>query len=146
MRHEGVFDEELAFAVGLAVRAGEVAMSYFRASGVEARLKGDGSPVTRADEEAEALIRSAIEQRYPRDGVLGEEGGERRGRGGDGRRRWGIDPIGGRRGFAAGGARGWGVGGGGGGGESGVGAGERGAGGGWCVGGDVWGGRGGGGG
>lgn len=102
MRHAGVFDEELAFAVGLAVRAGEVAMSYFRASGVEARLKGDGSPVTRADEEAEAVIRSAIEQRYPRDGVLGEEGGERSGREGDGRRRWVIDPIDGTRSFAAG--------------------------------------------
>lgn len=78
-------------------------MSYFRPSGVEARLKGDGSPVTRADEEAERVIRAAIAERFPADEILGEEFGLVEGRGG-GRagRRWVVDPIDGTRSFAAG--------------------------------------------
>ncbi len=81
-------------------------MSYFRPSGVEARLKGDGSPVTRADEEAERVIRAAIAERFPADEILGEEFGLVEGRGGRGGgrsgRRWVVDPIDGTRSFAAG--------------------------------------------
>lgn len=84
-------------------------MSYFRPTGVEARLKGDGSPVTRADEEAERVIRAAIVERFPGDEILGEEFGLVEGRGGRGGRgggrsgrRWVVDPIDGTRSFAAG--------------------------------------------
>jgi len=52
--------------------------------------KADGSYVTIADREAEAYLRRQIAERFPADGVLGEEEGEHTGRSG---RRWIVDPI-----------------------------------------------------
>jgi histidinol-phosphatase len=93
-----VFEEELAFARGLADRAGEIALSFFGGS-FEVREKADRSPVTEADIEIERTIRSAVHERYPTDGVLGEEGGLQ-GEGSD--RRWVVDPIDGTKNFADG--------------------------------------------
>jgi 3'(2'), 5'-bisphosphate nucleotidase len=56
-----------------AVRAaGELEMRYFRA-GVEATGKSDGSPVTKADREAEALLAEALAKLSPGLPVVGEE-------------------------------------------------------------------------
>src|SRR5690349_21577779 len=52
--------------------------------------KSDGSPVTVADREAERAARAWIEQRFPQDGILGEEFGVTRP---EARRRWVLDPI-----------------------------------------------------
>src|SRR6185369_10294962 len=94
-----VFRPELAFALDICESAGAVAMKYFK-QGVEAEAKADGSPVTRADKECEALIREAIHERFSDDGILGEEEGESNGV--KSRRRWIIDPIDGTYGFARG--------------------------------------------
>jgi histidinol phosphatase-like enzyme (inositol monophosphatase family) len=81
-----------------AVEAGEVTLGYFGGL-VESEAKGDGSPVTRADREAEQLLRRRIGERYPDHGVLGEEfpptneGAEVR---------WILDPIDGTRSFMRG--------------------------------------------
>jgi histidinol phosphatase-like enzyme (inositol monophosphatase family) len=61
--------------------------------------KGDGSPVTVADREAEELIRSRIEARYPGHSVLGEEYGESNA---GARVRWILDPIDATRSFMRG--------------------------------------------
>lgn len=69
--------------------AGEVALRHYRTV-LTVETKGDGSPVTIADREAEEAARAWITARFPDDGVLGEEFGELEGTSG---RRWIIDPI-----------------------------------------------------
>ena len=88
----------LLAAVADAARvAGRIAMKYYR-TGVAAESKGDGSPVTVADREAEQAVRAWIAQQFPGDEVLGEEFGLTEGRG----RRWFIDPIDGTKTFVRG--------------------------------------------
>lgn len=79
----------LNFAVDIARGAGEITLKYFRRS-PETTTKVDGSYVTIADREAEAYLRRRISERYPNDGILGEEDGELEGNSG---RRWIADPI-----------------------------------------------------
>lgn len=81
--------ELLDFAVELARGAGELTLKYFRKS-PQTSQKADGSFVTVADREAEAYIRRHISERYPLDGILGEEEGNSPGQSG---RRWIVDPI-----------------------------------------------------
>ncbi len=90
--------ELLEFAVRLAREAGEITLRYYKGS-FAAERKGDGSPVTVADREAENYLRRSIEQSFPDDWVLGEEGGERAG---SSNRRWIIDPIDGTYSFVRG--------------------------------------------
>ena len=82
-------NELLEFSVALARGAGDLTLKYFRQQ-PETSTKSDGSYVTIADREAEAYLRRQIAERFPDDGVLGEEEGEREGRSG---RRWIVDPI-----------------------------------------------------
>src|SRR6186997_194690 len=80
---------ELNFAVELARGAGDITLKYFRKH-PETTTKSDGSYVTIADREAESYIRRHIAERYPDDGIFGEEEGESPGTSG---RRWIVDPI-----------------------------------------------------
>ena len=82
-------NELLEFAVTLARGAGDITLKYFRRK-PETTTKADGSYVTIADRETEAYLRRQIAERFPDDGVLGEEEGEHNGRSG---RRWIVDPI-----------------------------------------------------
>src|ERR1700681_701883 len=79
----------LSFAVDLAQAAGAITLKYFRRA-PRTESKADGSFVTIADREAEEFLRRSISERFPADGLLGEEEGEKAGRSG---RRWIIDPI-----------------------------------------------------
>ncbi len=81
--------ELLEFAVDLARGAGGITLQYFRKK-PETNTKSDGSYVTIADREAESYLRRRIAERFPDDGILGEEEGESQGRSG---RRWILDPI-----------------------------------------------------
>ena len=81
--------ELLDFAVDIAREAGDVTLKYFRKA-PETSKKADGSFVTIADREAEALLRKRIAERYPEDSILGEEEGEFQG---NSERRWIVDPI-----------------------------------------------------
>ena len=83
------FQELLDFAVMLARGAGDITLKYFRKQ-PETSTKSDGSFVTVADREAESYLRRQIAERFPDDGILGEEEGELGGRSG---RRWIVDPI-----------------------------------------------------
>lgn len=90
--------ELLDFATALARLAGDHTMTYFGGV-VDHDAKGDGSPVTLADREAETLLRERIARRYPDHGVLGEEFGESRP---GARVRWILDPIDATRSFMRG--------------------------------------------
>ncbi len=78
--------------------AGAFAHRHYRA-GVAIEWKEDGSPVTLADRGAEQLAREWIAARFPNDGIIGEEFGEKPGSSG---RRWILDPIDGTKSFVRG--------------------------------------------
>src|SRR3546814_20005764 len=65
-------------------------LSRLRSDDLATEAKGDGTPVTEADKDAEAYIRAELDAAHPDDAVLGEEEGDRAGTTG---RRWIIDPI-----------------------------------------------------
>lgn len=88
----------LLAALELARLTGQTAVRHFRGA-IAVEQKGDGSPVTIADQEAEQAARKWIAERFPDDGVLGEEFGETAGTSG---RRWLLDPIDGTRTFVRG--------------------------------------------
>src|SRR4029453_7238711 len=81
-----------------AARAGGAIARERFTRGFAVSIKGDGSPVTEADREAEAAIARVLGGAFPDFGWLGEETG---GRGPDGRR-FIVDPIDGTRNFVAG--------------------------------------------
>ncbi len=74
------------------------AMRWYRGA-IDVETKGDGSPVTIADREAERIAREWIAQRFPDDGIIGEEFGDVRPYA---RRRWILDPIDGTKAFVRG--------------------------------------------
>ncbi len=90
--------ELMEAAAEVARAAGLAAFAHWR-SDLAVEWKGDGSPVTRADREGEMAARAWLAGRYPGDGILGEELGERPGTTG---RRWILDPIDGTRSFVRG--------------------------------------------
>jgi histidinol phosphatase-like enzyme (inositol monophosphatase family) len=89
------FEKELEVARNIAAQAGRLALEN-QARGFESETKPDHSPVTSADRANERLICQLLEQAFPDDGILGEEGASREARSG---RRWIIDPIDGTRSF-----------------------------------------------
>lgn len=78
--------------------AGAVTLRYF-GPGLDHERKPDGTPVTRADREAERLLRERIAARFPDHGILGEEEGEIRP---GASIRWIVDPIDGTKSFMRG--------------------------------------------
>ena len=70
------FEDRLGFAVKIARLAGQQTLELFRSNKLEVDRKGDGSPVTTADREAEQLLRRMISETYPDDAIVGEEFGE----------------------------------------------------------------------
>lgn len=89
---------DILLANRLADAAGEAIRPFFR-SGFTHEAKEDSSPVTEADRAAEAAIRRILDAECPRDGIIGEEYGEKAGTSG---RTWVIDPIDGTVSFMAG--------------------------------------------
>jgi histidinol-phosphatase len=88
----------LSFAVEAIQQAGDLTLRYYQTGTPEDR-KGDNTPVTVADREAEQLLRRLIAERWPDHGILGEEYGEERP---EAPIRWIIDPIDGTRSFVCG--------------------------------------------
>ncbi|HMD87303.1 MAG TPA: inositol monophosphatase family protein [Terriglobia bacterium] len=93
-----IFQKELEIAQRIAEQAGRLALEN-RARGFESETKSDDSPVTSADRANERLITKLLEEAFPDDGLLGEEGAMRESHSG---RRWIIDPIDGTRSFIRG--------------------------------------------
>jgi len=85
-------------AADVARAAGNRAQGFFQTTLV-IDTKADGSPVTMADRSAEQLAREWIAQRFPSDGIVGEEFGTEKT---SAARRWIIDPIDGTKSFVRG--------------------------------------------
>ncbi|MDE3015979.1 MAG: histidinol-phosphatase [Pseudomonadota bacterium] len=91
-------DEFLSLAGRLADSAGGISRRHWRAA-LPVDAKADTSPVTEADREAEAAMRSLIEEIFPDHGIIGEEFGNVRR---ESPYQWVLDPIDGTRAFIAG--------------------------------------------
>lgn len=85
-------------AAEVAQLAANTAMRWYR-DRVSVETKGDGSPVTIADREAERAARAWLTEHFPNDGLLGEEFASERA---DARRQWILDPIDGTKAFVRG--------------------------------------------
>lgn len=85
-------------ALEIADLAREISLKYFRQP-LDTVKKEDESPVTIADQQTEALIRSEIERRFPDHGFYGEESGQSET---DATWVWVVDPIDGTTSFATG--------------------------------------------
>jgi histidinol-phosphatase len=92
-----VTDRTLEAALDAARVAGQIALRYFR-SDVRVMRKADQTPVTQADQEAEAAIVDRLRPAFPDVGFLGEEFGAQ----GSQSRRWIVDPIDGTKNFVRG--------------------------------------------
>jgi len=90
-------ERALEAAIQAAGLAGRIAKHYFE-NPAPVKTKSDGTPVTKADEEAESAIIGVLKKKFPECGFLGEETGE----GGQKSRRWIIDPIDGTKNFIRG--------------------------------------------
>ena len=89
--------DELAFAIDLSRRAGELLLSHFdRLERIDYKSKRD--VVTNADYASERLVIDAIRARFPGDAILAEESGAHAG----GARTWVIDPLDGTVNYANG--------------------------------------------
>lgn len=90
--------ELIAFAQSLADAVRPVALRYFRQP-LAVESKADASPVTQADREIEALMRSMIRARFADHGILGEEYGAEQVANDH---VWVLDPIDGTKSFITG--------------------------------------------
>jgi histidinol phosphatase-like enzyme (inositol monophosphatase family) len=88
----------LDFAIDAAWQAGRVTLGYFQRE-LAIERKGDQTPVTAADREAERLIRDLIARYWPDHGIVGEEFGHHPG---TSSWRWILDPIDGTKSFVCG--------------------------------------------
>ena len=87
------------FICTLAEKSGDVIKPYFAQANLAVELKADHTLVTRADREAEAVMRALIRKAYPHHGILGEEFGPENA---SAEFVWTLDPIDGTISFARG--------------------------------------------
>lgn len=74
----------------LSEKSGDLIRPYFGVRNLNVERKDDASPVTRADKEAELLLRDLIRKDYPAHGIIGEEYGSENA---DAEFVWVLDPI-----------------------------------------------------
>jgi len=91
-------DRIVPLAHHMADASGDIIRKFYRSAGLIDR-KGDASPVTRADKEAETAMRALIEAHFPDHGIVGEEFGNVRSQSDF---QWVLDPIDGTRNFIGG--------------------------------------------
>ena len=86
-----VLTHELQTAKELAVRAGAILLQHY-AKDLSVSWKGQGDPVTSADQEASRFLVAELKQRFPEDGILSEEEQDNAGRLSKSRV-WIVDPM-----------------------------------------------------
>lgn len=97
---EAEAEKRLEFAVGLARRAGELGLKFFRElDKLTIESKGHQDLVSNGDREVELFVRAEIAKTYPEDGIVGEEHAPVKGTSGH---VWVIDPIDGTANFVRG--------------------------------------------
>lgn len=92
-------ERRLKLANQLVREAGSIILKYFQTDLFELQKKGDGSPLTIADQETEQFLRSGIEGLFPEDSIVGEEFDDKQG---ETEVRWILDPIDGTKSFISG--------------------------------------------
>lgn len=92
-----MFDEEVRAATEIAREAGAILMRIY-ATDFDVATKDDRSPVTEADQLANAFITEALAARFPDDGIVGEEDADHTGALGRSRC-WYVDPLDGTKEF-----------------------------------------------
>lgn len=93
---ESSLQDTLEFAISLAREGGDFTLPFFYASDLKVDRKADNSHVTEADRGAEELMRERLTERFPDDGIVGEEWGVKEGTSG---RTWFLDPVDGTEAF-----------------------------------------------
>ena len=88
----------LKTAIQAAKAGGKILENYFETS-IEKQVKDDLSFVTKADTEAEAIIRKIVQEKFPEHDFIGEESGEDK-KGSS--YQWYVDPLDGTTNFANG--------------------------------------------
>lgn len=88
-------EELLEKAKEFTLEAGNHTLKYF-GKDIDVEFKGDDSPVTRADQEAETILRRKIMDLFPEHGILGEEFGSHLP---TSEIQWILDPIDGTQSF-----------------------------------------------
>jgi len=89
----------LEFAKTLTKDAGQLALSHFRNIGdLVIKSKGAQDMVSNADLEVETFVRERLQEKYPEDGIVGEEHGDKESQSGY---TWVIDPIDGTANFVS---------------------------------------------
>jgi len=91
-------EHRMEIAAEAAWRAGRRTLELFQ-SPLDVEKKADATPVTAVDRGTEEFLREFLGEHFPRDGILGEEFGERPG---DSGYRWIIDPIDGTKSYIQG--------------------------------------------
>ncbi|MBZ0137665.1 MAG: hypothetical protein K8I27_14970 [Planctomycetes bacterium] len=86
----------LRVALDATFDAGKAIAEYYFGMGIDVVWKGDGSPVTQADERAEKILRERLMAIFPDDAVVGEEHEDEQGTSGF---KWIIDPLDGTEAF-----------------------------------------------
>ena len=86
----------LQFALDVTEKAAKLILGHYQSQTLGIESKADDSPVTVADRGAETLIREALAEKFPDDGILGEEFDDVAGSNGY---RWILDPIDGTKPF-----------------------------------------------
>lgn len=86
----------LELALDATFNAGKSIAEFYFAMAIDVVWKGDGSPVTQADERAENILRERIGKVFPDDAIIGEEHEAAEGTSGY---RWIIDPLDGTEAF-----------------------------------------------
>ena len=97
--HKMPHSDRLILANQIAKLAGQLTLNYFQTDQFSVDYKGDGSPLTIADREAETHLRAEIEAAFPDDAIQGEEFDDKDGTSGF---RWILDPIDGTKSFISG--------------------------------------------
>lgn len=90
---------ELDFALDMARTIDTLTMSRYRSLDLHIETKPDRTPVTEADRAAELSLREMIAERFPADGILGEEFDDVNP---EADRKWILDPIDGTRNYLRG--------------------------------------------
>jgi histidinol phosphatase-like enzyme (inositol monophosphatase family) len=86
----------LQLALDATFDAGKAVAEFYFGMGIDVVWKGDGSPVTQADERAERILRQRIAGVFPDDAIVGEEHEDEHGTSGF---KWIIDPLDGTEAF-----------------------------------------------
>jgi histidinol-phosphatase len=90
------YSDRLKFGLEMASQASSLILEHYQVNGLLVESKSDESPVTVADRGAELLMRRLLKDRFPEDGVLGEEFDDVPSQNGF---RWILDPIDGTKAF-----------------------------------------------